>query len=199
MNIEELEHVIGAACRIADTNDMIVVGSQAIYANNFDEPLPDVIESSSEVDLTPFYYPDRAIDIDAAIGECSNFSKTHEVYGHGIEISDIVLPDGWKDRLIDISFTDRYHGETYTAWCISIPDLCASKLAAGRPKDFILVEWLLKNEHITFEEIKEHINKIPERQKGQAERALDNLKLAERKVLSKRPIYSRDDDRGISR
>ena len=106
------------------------------------------------------------------------------MYAHGIEISDITLPKGWRERLIDITIDDEYYNEKYTAWCLSLPDLCVSKLAAGRPKDFVVVEWLLKNKHITTNEIAEVIEQIPEHQKKQKIRAIANLTLARNRALS---------------
>ena len=70
MNRTLLEHIICAASRISDDAE-IVVGSQAIHAQ--DMRLPPIAYISEEADVYPRNHPERADDIDFAIGELSSF------------------------------------------------------------------------------------------------------------------------------
>ena len=62
--------IIRAASRISDDAE-IVVGSQAVHAQ--DMRLPPIAYISEEADVYPRNYPERADDIDYAIGELSSF------------------------------------------------------------------------------------------------------------------------------
>lgn len=73
MRREDFEHVIRAAADIVD-DELIVIGSQAVLAEHPDAPT--ALLRSAEVDLYPRNEPERAIDIDGAIGDGSRFRET---------------------------------------------------------------------------------------------------------------------------
>ena len=131
MNRSELEHIIRAAAQIADDDDLIIIGSQAVLGQY---PFaPEELLVSNEADIFPRNKPELADLIDGTIGELSPFHTTFGYYAHGVEASTACLPDGWRDRLIAIR-----NGNTRwaTGWCLEIHDLLISKLVAGREKDF---------------------------------------------------------------
>ena len=66
-------------------------------------------------------------------------------------------------------------------YCISVEDLAASKLVAGRDKDFTFVIGMLENKITTPEKIEELINKLPRKK----DIALDNLNICRERIQDK--------------
>lgn len=140
----ELEHVIRAAAGITGEQEFIIIGSQAILGKH-----PDalrLLRRSIEVDLYPKNHPEKAIEIDGAIGEQSTFHHTFKYYAHGIGPETAKLPEGWEKRLIPVSGLNTNGA---IGWCLEPHDLAFSKLAAGRAKDIEFVEMLLKHRIIS--------------------------------------------------
>jgi hypothetical protein len=131
MNREQLEHVIRAAAANADTDQIVIVGSQSILGA-YPEVSHPVLCRSMEADVFPLESPQNSILIDGAIGERSIFHETFGYYAHGVAPETAVLPEGWQGRLVSIQNENTRH---YTGWCLEPHDLAVSKLVAGRPKD----------------------------------------------------------------
>ena len=131
MTREQLEHVIRAAAANADTDEVVVVGSQAILGT-VASPAQKVLVRSMEADVFPMKHPERSILIDGAIGEKSVFHETFGYYAHGVSPETVILPAGWRDRLVPVR-SENTRG--CTGWCLDLHDLAVSKLAAGREKD----------------------------------------------------------------
>lgn len=130
MNRRQLEHLIRAASTIADTLDIVIVGSQAILGQHPDAP-PSLLRSM-EADVYPLHAPELAELIDGSIGEGSPFHTTFGYYAQGVGPETATLPPGWSERLVPIS-NEATRGAT--GWCLDTHDLVLSKLVAGRPKD----------------------------------------------------------------
>jgi len=130
MNRIQLEHIIRAASQISGDPEIVVIGSQAIHAQKV--KLPPIAFVSVEADVYPRNHPERADQIDAAIGELSSFHVTHGYYAHGISPATATLPAGWEQRLIPISNPNTGGA---TGLCIDVHDLALSKYAAGREQD----------------------------------------------------------------
>lgn len=130
MNRIQLEHIIRAASEISDDTEIVVVGSQAIHAQNV--KLPPIAFLSAEADVYPRNKPERADEIDAAIGELSRFHETHGYYAHGVSPKTAILPAGWEQRVIRISNPNTGGA---TGPCIDVHDLALSKYAAAREQD----------------------------------------------------------------
>jgi hypothetical protein len=133
MNRSEFEHAIRAAASILGTNELMVIGSQALHATVRDD-LPEAARRSVEVDVVAFNDPEgRHADlIDGSIGEASMFHETFGYYAQGVSESTAVLPTGWRDRLIRFE-TPATNG--VIAWCLEVHDLWISKAVANRDKD----------------------------------------------------------------
>ena len=142
MNKQQLIHVISAACRQLECQELYLFGSQASYGT-LDE-IPTIVATSNEADLTPKKNPERAIEISGGMGEFTRFHDEFDYYAHGIEFSEMTLPNDWQENLVDISFIDHLTKKTLTVYCLYLYDLCASKLAAGRPKDFEFVKYIFE-------------------------------------------------------
>jgi hypothetical protein len=138
MRRADLEHIIRAAGTIADDEDIIVIGSQAILGQYPDAPEELLI--SREADVFPLHHPGRADLIDGSIGEGSPFERSFGYYAHGVGEETAVLPEGWRDRLVLISNVNTRH---IRGWCLEVHDLAIAKLVAGREKDLDFLQALL--------------------------------------------------------
>jgi hypothetical protein len=130
MTRQQLEHLICAAAVIADDDELVVLGSQAILGRYPDAP--GTLLVSVEADMYPKNHPDRADLIDGTIGELSPFHDTYGYYAQGVGPTTATLPDGWEGRLISIRNEN-------TRWasglCLEPHDLLLAKYVAGRDKD----------------------------------------------------------------
>jgi len=131
MTREQLEHVIRAAAANADTDEVVIVGSQSILGT-VANPSQKVLVRSMEADVFPLKHPERSILIDGAIGEKSVFHESFGYYAHGVAPETAILPEGWQGRLVPVR-NENTRG--CTGWCLDLHDLAVSKLAAGREKD----------------------------------------------------------------
>lgn len=118
---------------IADDQEIVVIGSQAILATAADAPSPMLV--SVEADVYPRNHPDRADLIDGSIGELSPFHQTFGYYAHGVHPTVAALPEGWQNRLVKL---DQGTSDVI-GWCLDPDDLALSKLVAGREKDLEFV------------------------------------------------------------
>lgn len=131
MRRAELEHVLRASADLADDEDLVVVGSQAILGAHPDAP--EALLRSVEADLYPRAHPERADVIDGAIGEGSPFHATFGYYAHGVGPQTAKAPAGWPQRLVLVSGPGTRGAR---GWCLEPHDLVLAKLAAGREKDW---------------------------------------------------------------
>lgn len=130
MNRAQLEHVIRAAATIAEDDEIVVIGSQAILGQYPDAPADLCV--SMEADVYPRNREERSDLVDGSIGEGSPFHTTFGYYAQGVDSTTAVLPSGWEDRLIPVQ-SERTRGAT--GLCLEIHDLLIAKLVAGREKD----------------------------------------------------------------
>lgn len=143
MKRAELEHAIRASTAIINQDSVIVIGSQAILGSFHEDDLPVIVTMSNEVDTCPLHDDDKetlATELDAAIGEFSQFHETHQFYVQGVGRHTAILPVGWVERLVPVS-NDNTNG--FTGLCLEPHDLCAAKLMANREKDRVFVGALL--------------------------------------------------------
>jgi hypothetical protein len=127
---EQLEHLIRAAAVIADDEEIVVIGSQAILGQFPHAPAP--MRVSVEADLFPLNHPERADLIEGSIGELSPFHQTFGYYAEGVGEETARLPLGWKERLVVIQ-NENTRGAR--GLCLEVHDLLVAKAIAGREKD----------------------------------------------------------------
>ena len=134
MNRQQFEHVIAAAANVIDLDEFVIIGSQAVLGT-----LPEIPASmliSMEVDIYPLQEPERAIEVDGAIGDGSQFQRTFGYYAHGVGPETAKLPRGWEHRRVRVDVPPRPGSKRRpVAYCPEIHDLVLSKLAAGRERD----------------------------------------------------------------
>jgi hypothetical protein len=143
MQRSELEHLIRASGEIAGDDEIIIIGSQAVLGQFPDAPL--ALRMSMEADVFPKNKPERADNIDGAIGEGSSFHELHGYYAQGVGEGTAVLPNGWRNRLVAV-INENTNG--VTGLCLEVHDLAISKLIAQRPKDLEFVQELVRRHMI---------------------------------------------------
>jgi hypothetical protein len=140
MNVEQLRHLLRAAAAATDEKVFVVIGSQAILGSHPDAPRS--LRKSIEGDTYPKDNPEKAIEVEGAIGELSPFHQEFGYYAHGVSPETATLPEGWEQRLVEFQVNDS---SGTIGLCLEKHDLAFSKLAAGREKDFQFVRELLNH------------------------------------------------------
>lgn len=130
MTRQQLEHLIRAAADIANDDEIVVFGSQAVLGQFPEAPEP--MRQSIEADLFPRNHPERADLIEGSIGELSPFHRTYGYFAHGIAEETARLPAGWKERLVVVQNPSTRGAR---GLCLEIHDLLVAKAIAGREKD----------------------------------------------------------------
>jgi hypothetical protein len=160
MRRAHFEHVIAAAANVLGEDAFVVIGSQAILG-----PCPDAPEEllrSMEVDLFPKESPDRAAEIDGALGDGSPFHEAFGYYAHGVGPATARAPDGWRDRLIEIDIPPRVGSEQAPkAYCLEPHDLVLAKSAAGRERDWEFARDMIRAGLVQPEMLFERVNGLP--------------------------------------
>lgn len=139
MKRDQLEHVIHAAAEVSEEREIVVVGSQAILGEFPDAPEPLLL--SQEADIYPRRRPEKAIEIDGALGDGSPFHETYGYYAHGVGPETAKAPAGWEQRLIEVRIPPRRGGASEAiAWCMEAHDVVLAKCVAGRNRDWDFAE-----------------------------------------------------------
>lgn len=153
MNAEQLRRLLRAAASVTGEKVFVVIGSQAILASHPDAPRS--LRKSVEGDTYPKDRPEKAIEVDGAIGELSPFHQEFGYYAHGVSPETATLPDGWEQRLVELQVNDPVGT---IGLCLEKHDLAFSKLAAGREKDIAFILELLKHRLINRGKLRRLIN-----------------------------------------
>jgi hypothetical protein len=156
MTRAQLEHVIRAAGTIADTDDLVVIGSQAVLGQFPDAP-PELLVSN-EADVFPRAEPGQSDLIDSTIGEGSPFQRAFGYYAHGVDESSAILPEGWRDRLVLVCGENT---RFVRGWCLEVHDLAIAKYAAGREKDRDFTKALVRHGMVVREVLEERLSTSP--------------------------------------
>lgn len=156
MTRAQLEHAIRAIADIAQIDSVVVVGSQAILGTQ--PEAPPFLRRSIELDVIPGGSPERADQVEGALGELSQFHSTHGFYVQVLDEDAVKLPAGWRSRLFEVR-NDGTRGAA--GYCLDPSDLAASKLAAFRPKDLDFVRVMLEHRIISAEILERRLRELP--------------------------------------
>jgi len=158
---EDLEHVIRAAAAVAQDSEIVVVGSQAILAQFPDAPA--ALLFSQEADVYPRNRPARAIEIDGALGDGSQFHETFGYYAHGVGPETARAPAGWEARLVPVSVPLRpgREGGRATGLCMEAHDLVLAKCAAGREHDWEFAREAIRHGLVEPDELLRRVPDLP--------------------------------------
>jgi hypothetical protein len=156
MTRAQLEHIIRVSATIADDDEIVVIGSQAILGQFPDAP--EELRRSMEADVWPRNHPERWELVDGSIGELSPFHETFGYYAQGVGPETAVLPDGWQDRLVRVE-SSRTHGAV--GLCLEIHDLVISKYVAEREKDLDFVRTAIAHGLVKEETLRHRLESTP--------------------------------------
>lgn len=156
MTRNQLEHLLRAAGDIADDDEIVVVGSQAILGQFPDAPAS--LRVSAEADVFPNHHPERSDLIDGTIGELSPFHDTFGYYAQGVAEETAILPEGWRERLVPIR-NDNTRG--VTGLCLEIHDLTIAKGLANREKDRAFVREVIEHRLVDEAMLLERLRHAP--------------------------------------
>lgn len=135
MRRPEFDHVIAAAANILGEDEFVVIGSQAILGAHPDPPL--ILLESMEVDLYPRHEPERAIEVEGALGDGSHFHSTYGYYAHAVGPETAKAPAGWERRLVRVAIPARVVSDrSPVAYCLETHDLVLAKCARGEARDW---------------------------------------------------------------
>jgi hypothetical protein len=156
MQRTELEHLIRAASAITNQYEIMVVGSQSILGAVPNPPA--ALTVSMEADVYPLNQPELADLIDGAIGEGSPFHDRFGYYAQGVGPETAILPSGWQTRLVRIQNPNT---DLKVGLCLEPHDLAASKLAAGREKDWPFVAEMIRAGIVGVSELQRRVDGLP--------------------------------------
>ena len=140
----QLEHAIRAATTIVSHDRILIIGSQSVLGTWSEGDLPPEAVESIEFDACPLNDDDAeslATLLDGVAGEWSPFHDLHGFYIQGVGRRTAVLPPGWPQRLVAVR-NENTQGRV--GLCLEPHDLCAAKLFAGREKDHVFVDSLVR-------------------------------------------------------
>lgn len=129
---------------------LILAGSQAFYA--VANSAPQLVERSEEADLL-LVGVERSLflKLEEALGMESAFLRETGVFAHPVGLGTITLVRDWEERLVPFGRDEGLPN----VWALEIHDLAASKLMAGRDKDFAFLRALLELGLIEFPVLRE--------------------------------------------
>jgi hypothetical protein len=152
---EQANKAIVDAATLLRGRDLFVVGSQALYGL-IDEDITElIVVRSNELDLllsesgTAETRERLWLFIHENLGEDSEYHLAHDVFVDAMKGSGTVprLAAGWRDRLVErhYKWRDSESGDDRDArvFFLELYDLLASKLSAGRDKDFAFVAMVI--------------------------------------------------------
>lgn len=156
MRRSELEHVLRAAATVAEDEEIVVIGSQAILGQFPEAPASLLI--SREADVYPRNHPERSDEIDGSLGDGSYFDSTYGYYAHAVGPETATLPVGWDQRLVPVCNANTGGA---TGLCLEVHDLLLSKCVAGRERDWRFVEEALRHGLADPEELRRRLVDLP--------------------------------------
>ena len=133
-----LMDLLRRAANLSAGQRLILAGSQAFYAAR--PSAPDLVERSEEADLL-LVGVERSLflRLEEALGMESAYLRETGVFAHPVGLGTITLVRGWEERLVPFGRDEGLPN----VWALEIHDLAASKLMAGRDKDFEFLRALL--------------------------------------------------------
>ena len=129
MNASALFDLLAAAQAECGHADYVVVGSVSVLGMSEVSNIPADMTMSIDADCYTLTDPPRVFDLQATLGEGSDYHRLHGIYLDPVSPKLPTLPDGWQQRLIRIA-----RGGV-TAHFLEPNDAAVSKLARAEPRD----------------------------------------------------------------
>jgi hypothetical protein len=153
MTRNRLLDLLRHAASLSAGQRLVLAGSQAFYALALSAP--HIVERSEEADLL-LCGVERSLflRLEEALGMESAYLRKTGVFAHPVGLGTISLPPGWEERLIPFGENEGLPN----VWALEIHDLMASKLMAGRDKDFEFLRALLERGRLDFPTLVERLH-----------------------------------------
>lgn len=168
MNLDALARLLREASRVTQHRHFVIVGSLSAVGASTDPPGRMV--QSIDVDLFPKLDPERLDEINARVGEGSDFHIEHGYYADALSPATLSLPAQWEARLIQMPLAGGV-----TAWFLDPNDAAASKLVRSATNDLEWVDAGLQAGILSAERIAPRLRSIENALAGEIPRALKNL------------------------
>jgi hypothetical protein len=152
MKRELLDELVRGISLLAGSRELIMLGSQTIYAATSEVPTEVLL--SRECDLLLDESDPLTEIIDARFGPESSHAADSFVYVDTVSSTFPFLPAGWEQRLVSLD------PDMPRIRCLEIHDLILSKLAAGRLKDYELIAVLLDRRLADLETVRDRILRV---------------------------------------
>lgn len=126
-----IDRMLMAAGEVAGESKFVLVGSAAVIAWRPDVPV--TMAMSVEIDIFGLSRdPDEVeVILESNLGQGSSFHATHGRYIDAVSPNTARLPDGWRDRALTLTTTNR----KVTALVPEPNDIAVSKLVRCLPRD----------------------------------------------------------------
>jgi hypothetical protein len=154
MRKSQLETALRAAAQACGQSDLVLAGSQSVYAHTDDVPVE--VLASEECDVWAKGKEEKLVSIADGFGKGSPYHLAHGVFVDPVEPGLVLLPTGWENRLKPLRVGQM------TAWCLDVNDLVVSKLNAGRLKDYEFINAVLRSRLADFDVIVKRIETFPD-------------------------------------
>ncbi len=160
MDRDQFDHVIRSAANVVQEEDIVVVGSQSILGSR--PEAPEEMLRSIEADVYPKNSPEKAVEIDGALGDGSPFHENFGYYAHGVGPDTAMAPAGWEERLVVVDVVGRVGSDQRPrAHCLEPHDLVLSKCVANRERDWDFAGEALRAGIVAIEVLFERIPDLP--------------------------------------
>src|SRR5665213_866897 len=134
MELKDLTSLFEGARRLINHSEFVVVGSLSILGVVDGSYVPARMLMSNDVDCFTRTDPGRIFEVNAALGQGSEFEATHGYYLDPISPALPTLPENWQHRLVRVPLDDGL-----VAYFLDPNDAAVSKYARGEPRDR---EWI---------------------------------------------------------
>lgn len=148
---------------MAEESEFLLIRSQAVHASTQRPPAEVLL--SQECDLYPRNRPETANRLHTELGRGSPFARRHGFYVDVVDPEVATLPSGWQRRLKPL------HIGKIKVFCLDLPDLAVSKLAAGRLKDLEFVGALVRLGLCSAQKVRTRLRQLPSARDRQRVRA----------------------------
>ena len=129
MTRDQVETLLAEIAAKKGLDSFVVMGSLSVYGIT-EDPVPEDMTLSNEVDSYPEVSPELAPELAKDWGQGTEFERTHGYYFDPISPALPTLPDGWEARLLvhqmPAGVSIKYAEPN---------DVAISKYARGEPKD----------------------------------------------------------------
>jgi hypothetical protein len=138
VNLEALFNLLQAARGLCGHHEYVIVGSLSVLGLAQVTAIPPDMTMSIDADCFTRTDPPRVFDLQAQLGEGSDYHRSHGIYLDPVSPKLPTLPDGWEQRLI------RLERDGLVASFLDPNDAAVSKLARAEPRDLRWVRAGLK-------------------------------------------------------